>query len=263
MHGLAPRFRTTVLLGVLGTVLYPIRASNIAVIRTAEEVVIASDSSGVIQGDGLSPAKESVCKIYRVDDQLFFAVSGLVNDARSGYSVPATVATGSYGGGTISEKRDRIERAVSPALLHEVGELKQRDPQGYDKLTKSGGAVSVILIGIEDGIPIAVSFSLGLGSASDGILRTIVTRDSCPGNCPSGVRAFSIGPSTAVEAIRRGRGLPALAMPELAEFMVQAEIDAGTDGVSGPVDVLRLTPSGPVWIRKKATCPATASTDFH
>jgi hypothetical protein len=263
MHGFLPYFRTTVVLGVLGAVLYPIRASNIAVIRTAEEVVIASDSAGVIQGDGLSPAKESVCKIYRVNDKLFFAASGLVNDARSGYSVPATVAAGSYGGGTISEMRDRIERAASTALLDEVGEVKQRDPQGYDKLTNSSGAVSVILIGIEDGIPVAVSFSLGLGRPSDGIVRTTVTRDSCPGNCPNGVRAFSIGPSTAVEATRRRSGLPALAMPELAEFMVQAEIDAGTEGVSGPVDVLRLSPSGPVWIRKKTTCPATASTDLH
>jgi len=245
--------------GVLGSFLIPIHASNIAVIRTAQEIVIAADSAGVIQGDGSSPSKESVCKIFRIDDALFFAVSGLVNDSRSGYSVAALVGANAHGRETISAKLDKIERVVSPALLHEVAEVKIRDPQGYDRLINAKGAVSVVLAGMENGIPAATTVSIGLTRSSDGTLQTTAIRDSCPGNCQSGVRAFSIGASTAIDALRMKGGLPSLAMPDLAEYMVQAEIDAGTGGVSGPVDVLRLTPSAPVWVRKKASCPAAAA----
>jgi len=257
------RLQAKIVAGILGAFLVPIHASNIAVIRTAKEIVIAADSAGVIRGDGLSPSDESVCKIYRIEDAQFFAVSGLVNDFRSGYSVAALVGANAHSGNTISTKLDKIERVVSPALLQEVAELKTRDPRGYDALINAKGAVSVVLAGIENGIPVATTFSVGLTRSSDGTIQTTVIRDSCPGNCQSGVRAFSIGASTAIDALRLRGALPSLAMPDLAEYMVQAEIDAGTGGVSGPVDVLRLTPSGPVWVRKKASCPAAAAPESH
>jgi len=255
-------FRSSALVG-LGLLLNPAQASNIAVIRTTQEVVIAADSAGVIQGDGLAATKESVCKIYRIDDALFFAVSGLVNDPRSGYRVPVLVDANSRGRGTISEKLENVERVVSPALLREAGEVKSRDPEGYGRLVDSKGALSVIMIGIENGIPSATSFSIGLTRTSDGTIQTTVVHDSCPGNCPSGVRAFSIGASPAIDAVRRRGGLPSLSMADLADYMVQAEIDAGTVGVAGPVDVLRLTTTGPIWVRQKASCPASIATDSH
>jgi hypothetical protein len=230
--------------------------TTIVVIRTPQEVVIAADSAATFQGDGRPVATGTVCKIYRVNDSLFFAVSGLVNDSRTGFSIPEIVASGSAGG-SIAEKLATMERAVQGAVLRELPRVKERDPAGYATLMGSKGAVTVTLGGIDAGAPIVTGFSLGLAASPNGSIETNILRDSCPGNCASGVRVFWFGEVAAVERLRASGRLPALAMPELARYLVQAEIDAGAPGVGGPVDVLRILPSGPVWLQKKQGCPVT------
>jgi hypothetical protein len=242
------------LLWILHWILPQAAATTIVVIRTPQEVVIAADSAATFQGDGRPVTTETVCKIYRVNDSLFFAVSGLVNDSRTGFNIPEIVASSS-GSGTMAEKLARVERAVQAAVLRELPRVKERDPAGYSKLIGSKGAVTVMLAGIDAGAPVATSFSLGLTASPKGPIETSILRDSCPGNCPSGVRVFWFGEVDAVERLRAAGRLPALAMPELARYLVQAEIDAGAPSVGGPVDVLRILPSGPVWVQKKQGCP--------
>jgi hypothetical protein len=45
-------------------------------------------------------------------------------------------------------------------------------------------------------------------------------------------------------------------MPELAEYLVQIEIDGHAPGVDGPVDAVRILPDKVVWTRRKQGCPA-------
>jgi hypothetical protein len=66
-------------------------ATTIVVIRTPSEVVIAADSLATIRADAGSSSTESVCKIYQLNSKLFFAVSGLVNDGLTGFSIPDVV----------------------------------------------------------------------------------------------------------------------------------------------------------------------------
>jgi Proteasome subunit len=150
--------------------------TTIVVIRTPQEVVIAADSFGTIQGDGLSPSTESVCKIYQVNRELFFAVSGLVRDPQSGFSIPKVVGSAAAEGGSVSDILARTESAVIAAVLRELPEVKKRDPAGYEKLIKAKGAVTVMLAGIEKGVPLATSFSLGLERPADGPVETSITR---------------------------------------------------------------------------------------
>jgi len=232
--------------------------TSVVVIRTPQEVVIAADSAVIIQGDGLTPSTGSACKIFAVDDKLYFAVSGIVNDSHTGFHVPEIVASIARQGGAPSAMQTKIETEVTAAVLRELPEVKIRDPQGFEKLAKAPGAVSVMLAGIDKGVPFATSFSLGLTRSADGSAAPVILRDSCPGNCASGVRAFEVGESAAIEQLRKSGGMPALPMPELARYLVQAEIDSRAPNVGGPIDVLRITPEGPIWVQKKSSCPATA-----
>jgi len=232
--------------------------TTIVVIRTPEEVVIAADSTSTIQGDGLTPGTATVCKIYEVDNLLFFAISGLANDARSGFSIPQIVATDARAGGSISARLARMERDVTEALLGELPKLKGRDPGGYEKLVRAKGAVTVMLAGMDDGSPMATSFSIGLTRSDKGLIETNVTRESCPGNCTNGVRAFWFGEGGEIERLIHSGGLPQGSMAELAEHLVEAEISAHAPNVGGPVDVLRIRADGPVWVHRKPGCPATA-----
>jgi hypothetical protein len=235
-------------------------ATTIVVIRTPQEVVIAADSAATFQGDGRPAGTETVCKIYQVNAGLFFAVSGLVSDSRTGFSIPQIVASGSATG-SMAERIARVERAVQAAVLREIPRVKERDPAGYATLIGSKGAVTVMLAGIDSGVPVATSFSLGLAESRKGSpkgsIETSILRDSCPGNCASGVRVFWFGESGAIERLRAAGRMPALGMPELARFLVQTEIDAGAPRVGGPVDVLRILPGGLVWVQKKPGCPVT------
>ncbi len=230
-------------------------ATTVVVIRTPAEVIIAADSAETIQLNGRPAQTLTVCKIYQLESKLFFAVSGLVHDALTAFNIPEIVAAASHKGGSLAEKLARAERDVQTALLHELPQVKERDPTGYAKLTDAKGAVTIMFAGIEAGVPTATSFSLGLANSPKGSIETTTIRDSCPGNCPSGVRAFWFGEGAEIERLRAHGGLPPFSMPELAQFLVQSEIDARAPGVGGPVDVLRILPSGPVWLQRKQSCP--------
>jgi hypothetical protein len=221
---------------------------------------MAADSAGTIQGDGRSASTESVCKIYQVNSELFFAVSGLVSDAQSGFSIPRIVESDARGKGTINERLAKLEPEVTDAVLGELPQVKQRDQPGYQRLIGAKGVVTVMLAGIDGGIPVAAGFALGLGASADGGIEPRIVRDSCPGNCPSGVRAFYFGEGGEIDRLRASGGLPALGMPELARYMVHAEIDAHMPRVAAPIDVLRITPTGPVWVQRKQICPANIPT---
>lgn len=230
--------------------------TTIVVIRTPDEVVIAADSAGTIRGDGLSATTESVCKVYELDSRFYFAVSGLVNDPQSGFNIPEIVAAADRDGGSLAARLARMEREVTDAVLRELPQLRKRDPKGYEEIVTSKGAVTVMLAGIDGGSPVATSFSLGLTRSANGMMETSITRDSCPGNCPSGVRAFWFGEGGAIERLCDGGAMPKLGMPELARYLVQAEIDARAPNVAGPIDVLRVLSQGPQWVQRKQSCPA-------
>lgn len=249
--------RSVGLLCVLRLHMTPAEATTVVIIRTPQEVVIAADSAATIRGGGLSATRRTVCKIYQADTSLFFAVSGLVNDPQTGFDIPTIVASSSREGDSVAAKLARVEREVQTAVLRELPNVKERDPAGYAKLINSKGAVTVALVGVDAGAPVATSFSLGLALSPKGAIETTIIRDSCPGNCPSGVRAFWFGEGDAIDRLRAAGGLPELDMPALARYLFQVEIDAGAPSVGGPVDVLRILPGGPIWVQKKPDCPVT------
>ena len=153
---------------------------------------------------------------------------------------------------SIAGKVAAVEREVQTAVLGELPRLKENDSSGYAKVIHAKGAVSIRFAGIDAGMPMAASFSLGLSISQTGSMEASVVRESCPGHCLSGVRAFWMVEGEAIERLRASGGLPSMGMPELARNFVQIEIDAGAPGVLGPVDVLRIGPAGPVWLQRKA-----------
>jgi hypothetical protein len=237
-------------------------ATTVVVIRTPEEIVIAADSAVTVRFNSQSATSKSGCKIFEVDAKLFFSVSGLVTDGLTGFNIPRIVMSSSLGSGSVAEKLARVEREVEKAVVGELPHMRERDPAGYEKLIRSAGAVTVLLAGIDAGVPVVTSFSLGLSASATGVIETSKLQESCPGNCPSGVRAFWLGEGDAIQRLRARGGLPALGMPELARFLVQTEIDAGAPGVAAPVDVLRILPGGPIWVEKKQGCPVTMAADM-
>ena len=86
---------------------------------------MAADSAATIQGDGLMASTETVCKIYQIDSWVFFAVSGLVNDAHSGFSTPQIAAAAARDGGSLDVKLARIERQVTGAVLRELQRVRK------------------------------------------------------------------------------------------------------------------------------------------
>jgi hypothetical protein len=250
--------RSVVLFCVLHLYATQAKATTIVIIRTPQEVVIAADSAATIRGDGLPATTRTVCKIYQLaGDRLFFAASGLMNDPQTGFNIPGIVASASQYGDSMSTRLAAVESEVQAAVLRELPRVKERDPAEYAKLINSKGAVTVVFAGIEAGAPAAAGFSLGLAVSPRGAIEPSIIRDSCPGNCPSGVRAFWFGEGGAIERLRATGEMPKLGMPELARYLVQVEIDAGASDVGGPVDVLRILPGGPVWVQRKPGCPVT------
>jgi hypothetical protein len=110
-------------------------------------------------------------------------------------------------------------------------------------------------IGIDGGIPVEIGTSASLSGATNGTSQMEITRYTCPGDCPVGLDIRWVGQASIIAARLTEGNVPRMEPADLARFLVQLEIDAGSPGVGEPVDVLRLLPSGPVWVQQKSGCP--------
>jgi hypothetical protein len=228
----------------------PALATAIVAIRTPDVVVLAADSRGTFAG-GMETTRQ-VCKIHRVGE-LFFAVAGLSEDPGRGFSAVSIVSG-------VLRSSDGVMRAARVAAEEMADPLRRELTKlaGEDKalLERSLATLpSVIVVGVDGGVPAAAGFHFevpGGGSwPAELSLRTL----NCPGDCPNGVYTFFLGQRSAIDRYVADRGRAFGMSPEDgAKFLVNLEIQAGSPGVGGPVDVVRVSSKRAEWISVKPGC---------
>lgn len=233
-------------------------ATTIVVIRTPAEIVLAADSRDTFE-DKNSPTRTSdVCKIYQSSGGIYFALSGLVSDRVTGFSLARLVARASGHHRRIADKVKSAEQLIGEALISELPEVKARDPEGYRKFIREKSVLSVVFAGVEDGVLTVHGFSAMLAVSPGGVTPSGFVEEACPGNCPNGTRGFWLGEAGAIKRLMAAQGLPRLPTIDLAKYLVQLEIESDADSVGGPIDLLRITSTGSEWTQRKSGCPVSA-----
>jgi HTH-type transcriptional regulator/antitoxin HigA len=229
------------------------RSTTIIAVRTPVDISIAADSLGTMRGaDGRITTKR-VCKIYS-QDNLFLGVAGLDNDDGANFKVSDIVFDAIRSERRLADKMSAASKALQSRLLSEARTFRSSRPKDFDALTNpDSGGTSIMLIGIEDGVPAGIGQQFTVSVDSNKSIQVMPTmRTGCPGDCPSGVMLFHMGTYAAIEGYlavdpQRRRIVDSA---DYAAKLVQLEIDAHASGVGGPINVLRLTANGPHWVHR-------------
>ena len=226
-------------------------ATTIIAVRTSDFVIIATDSKATYLG---SPGPPSVCKIYN-SGSLYFAIAGLDHDTRRNFYVNAIVASNFSPAGKFDEQVARVERAVSAALLAELGRMRLEDPGTYAFTARSGKDVlSIVMAEWQDGIPHLAA--RGFSWTAIPVPGINIGRVTCPGDCSDGRELVSLGEKNAAEKFMHDNSGENFDLPSLATKLVQLEIADSPGDVGPPISEMRLDKDGATWISNDSGCPA-------
>ena len=228
-------------------------ATTIIAVRTAEFVIIATDSKATYLGQ---PGPPTVCKIYN-NGELYFAAAGLDRDSQRNFSVKDIVAQSLLPSANFDDQVARVENAVSQSLLTELHRLQREDPGTYAfTMHNSREVVSLVLAQYQDGVPHLAA--RGFGWIANPAPAIKIDRITCPGDCSDGRELVSLGEKTAAEKFMHANAGEDFDLPALATKLVQLEIDDSPGNVGPPINEVRLDKDGVSWISNDAGCPVAA-----
>lgn len=233
----------------------PALASTVAMVRTDAAVSVAADSEQTTKRSDGQDFTTLICKLYRVK-QTFFAITGLSTGLN--VDLPNVIAGSLRKHQSPVSALDSSEEFIISMLDSHMNFLSQKSPLLYNEVRpKNGPAISsVLMIFIENGVPLLAADDFGSDPRSDFRHNQIVQRIRCPGTCRRPDYNVVIGGTNELAKQRMNEGnFPKTNLVDLVSFFVQVEIDAKVAGVAGPIDIVQLTPSTPPLIRAKPGCP--------
>lgn len=242
-------------------------STSIVAVRSPGEIVIGADSSTTltrIDNESENPKCMEKCKIVQAGD-VFFASAGFagVGPARRPgsiypeFNLKKIIIKGLASKGTINAKLDNLEKTLVMELSGIAGKAKKDSPAFFVEKFARRPLFTLIIAGLEDGIPVLMVRTFRLKSLAEGAMSFDVERFSCPGDCRSPSIAIFAGETGAIRQYLSEKAdvSSAFCPIDLVRNLVGLEISNAPSAVGPPVDILRLTGSGPEWIQKKAICP--------
>jgi hypothetical protein len=230
---------------VLCLAVVSVHGTTLVALWTPDRIVLGADSR-VVTDIGSSDA----CKIGHSGD-VWMAASGLVVEARTGYSL-GTVARRALGdSGPLQLRVGRFVEAVQRPLEQAVAALRVDAPADYALLRSGRPVLQAIFAVRENDHPVLATVALVMNSAGE-----IEPRGSyVDGSDARGPRLIYAGRQERIrEYIKTHPRWIDDEAHDLVRKLVQVEIDAGSPFVGGPVDVISIDRAGARWIELKSAC---------
>lgn len=230
----------------------PAPATSIKILRGYTEIVIGADSKANI-GSGSFFA----CKIVQAGS-VFIVASGIAENRVIGFNALDIAQQACGTDGTISQKADRVQKALLDPFINVLDRQRQRFRQDYERARKEGAnRLSVTLCTIENNIPTLVDIEFETDSLAHESLVVRSTRKVCPGDCPPIETLVDIGSQEASKAFlaRNPAFWDTYDSITGIQKLIEVEIKANPAEVGAPIDILRITKDGADWVYKKPQCP--------
>jgi hypothetical protein len=223
----------------------PAFATTIVIVRTANLIVIASDSKVQYQGaQGLPQG----CKVAR-QNETYYVVAGLAMDTYHGFLAGRTIASAIARSNTFDEQVKAVEEDLQRDLQKELDALKVDGPEAFKFAVTGDTPSSVGIVTIEAGVPKVAVFSFILDETTG---KITVQRDTCPGTCTSDSYYVQLGGVITKEEAEKVQGAPLY----IARTLVEKQIARDPKNVGPPIEILELRASGPEWIQDDLNCAA-------
>jgi hypothetical protein len=233
----------------------PASATTMVMIRTGGELAIAVDSQDTVTRPNLPDFRRPICKLFMVQET-FFAVAGLIHSGATKFSAPEIVSRELRKNLPASDRFKSAEQPIASALSIVIAKSQESDPRLYQKLVAERAAIAIFLATIDNKIPVAAELDFGVTAREDNTINTVITRHLCPDDClDNGLMISLVGRADLINKRLHEGAVPHSTPAELAQFMVQIVVDANVPEVAGPIDVVRLRPGEPPWIKAKVGCP--------
>jgi hypothetical protein len=219
----------------------------IAIIAKGNQIAAAADSK-ILLGRGLMESSD--CKIKEYGDS-FFAIAGHRREELSDFDAIYIATEACRGTRTIGERIEKFETLIKPALHNMLWVSQRKAPSYFENSLKNKTILQVAFFGFENGSPYLYVRSYKDQTSSAGIALEIERRE-CQPRCDM---LTILGKKRAAEKHLAQKPESRKKNPiELVKELVELEIAAEPEIVGPPIDLLKISKDGAVWIQKKMYC---------
>ena len=229
-------------------------ATTIVIARTAREIVIGADSKVTdTYGNELN---SRVCKIQQVGN-LFIAYEGFLRDRKTGFNVRETVmnALQLRPNASAAEKVSIVTGFLTSRLFVEMLQLRRNSPDEFHIKFEGQTFLRIAIAGFEGNRPVLFvrQFRTGFIARNMGVL---VVPDDCLDDCSGEVVTRFLGETEAIDGLPEDNpGFWKDGLVAGVRRLVETEIEARSEYVGPPIDILQINAQGAKWIQKKQECP--------
>lgn len=256
MNSLSHTFRFTVAAAALLLMAATAQATSIVAIKTGDDIFIGTDSKVLIEKD----VPVSQCKISRMND-VYLVFSGIPSFPLSGFNAYELAEKSFKEPGTIGARLDIFDKAVQGKLQAAFEKLRNTDDKlfsrWYTEDVQNRIAMQVLVAGPEKKGTVLAMLEYRIVSEKNEpvklktIKQNIVTK---PGTDQP--KILFLGMSDAINAIMKKKDFFSDfdEVRNINEWIL-AEAAAEPKLVSGPVDIIKISPKKTIWIQRKNQCP--------
>jgi len=229
----------------------PCHGTTVVVLRDRQQIIIAADSGG---WSPTSPTPLSICKIVSTHD-VVFSSAGLLEDRPSKFDVTKIATQAFSENGSILQREATFSELISKPLLRAIWRIKRDTPKVFDtEIVGKPQALQVVFTGFENGRPIYVADFFSVRQRK-GRISIRFSGNRCPGGCnDKGNSYLLMGEISAAQAKISAGSFWTSDLIRDARTLIDIEIAARPDNVSGPIDILRVSGEGLTWVQRKPDC---------
>lgn len=231
-------------------------ATSIIAIKQGDNIYLGADSKVLIERD----VAISQCKITKMSD-IFLIFSGMPSISVANFNAYDIAESTFAGKGTITERVNAYDKAVQGKLQAAFEKLRTTDPKyfsrWYTEDVTNRIAMQVLVAGAEKKGTVLTMLEYRIMSAQSAPVelklfrQDIVTR---PGSDQP--KILLLGMQDAINELRAKKDYFSDFNPvTLINDWIMAEANAEPSKVSGPVDILRISPKKTEWVQHKEQCP--------
>lgn len=231
-------------------------ATSIVAIKTGDDIFIGTDSKMLIEKD----VAVNQCKITRFGD-VYLVFSGIPSLPASNFNAYEIAQKIFSGKGTINDRLTLFDRAVSAKLQEAFEKLRTTDDKLFSRwYTEDVGtriAMQMLVAGPEKKRTVLAMLEYRIASKKnepvklETIKQNIVTQ---PGS--DRPKILFLGMQDAINVLKKRKDFLSN-FDEVSKIneWITAEAKANPALVSGPVDIIKISPKKTEWIQHKDICP--------
>ncbi|GEM_PF-2685242 len=236
-------------------------ATSIIAIKQGDTVYLGADSKVLIERD----VSISQCKITKMSD-IFLVFSGMPSISAANFNAYDIAENVFAGKGTISERLTAYDKAVQGKLQAAFEKLRTTDPKYFSRWYTDDVvnriAMQVLVAGAEKKGTTLTMLEYRIMSAQNAPVELKLFRQDIvtkPGSDQP--KILLLGMQDAINELRAKKDYFSDFNPvTLINDWIMAEAKAEPAKVSGPVDILRISPKKIEWVQHKEQCPEVDDT---